>query len=36
VSYSWAQQSVDTIKHVCLALDELVTERMPQLQAEEH
>lgn len=35
VSYSWAQQSVDTIKHVCLALDELVVERMAQMQAGE-
>lgn len=35
VSYSWSQQSVDTIKHVCLALDELVVERMVQLQARE-
>jgi hypothetical protein len=26
ISYSWATQSVDTIKHICLALDELVAE----------
>jgi len=29
-----AQQAVDTIKHVCLALDELVAEQMNALQAE--
>lgn len=34
VSLSFAQQSVDTIKHVCLALDELVTARMSTLRAE--
>lgn len=31
ISYSWAQQAVDTIRHVCLALDELVAERVAQL-----
>ncbi len=28
ISYSWTQRSVDTVRHVCLALDELVNERM--------
>jgi len=27
ISYAWAKQSVDTISHVCLALDELVARR---------
>jgi len=34
VSFAFTQQSVDTIKHVCLALDELVTARMTALRAE--
>ncbi len=34
VSFSFAQQSVDTVKHVCLALDELVTARMVRLRVE--
>lgn len=32
ISYSWAQQTVDTVRHVCLALDELVAERVAQLR----
>jgi hypothetical protein len=32
ISYSWAKQSVDTIMHVCLALDELVTTQMEHLR----
>jgi hypothetical protein len=34
ISYSWARQAVDTISHVCLALDELVTIRVKELQSE--
>jgi len=33
ITFSWTQQAVDTIKHICLALDELVAARMAQLQA---
>lgn len=33
ISYSWAKQSVNTVEHVCLALDEIVGERMHELQA---
>lgn len=32
ISYSWTQQTVDTVRHVCLALDELVAERVAQLR----
>jgi hypothetical protein len=32
ISYAWARQSVDTIAHVCFALDELVAARMAQLR----
>jgi len=32
ISYAWARQSVDTIAHVCFALDELVVARMAQLR----
>jgi hypothetical protein len=32
ISYSWAKQSVDTIMHVCLALDELVATQMEHLR----
>ena len=28
ISFSWTQHSVDTINHICLALDELVVERI--------
>ena len=42
ISYAWTKQSVDTINHICLALDELVSTRMvnyeeliqPQLNSE--
>jgi hypothetical protein len=34
IGYAWSKQAVDTIMHVCLALDELVTTRMVQLQTE--
>ncbi|MGH9822592.1 MAG: hypothetical protein ACREDR_05005 [Blastocatellia bacterium] len=33
ISYASAKQSVDTISHVCLALDELVASRMAELKA---
>jgi len=32
IGYAWTRQAVDTIGHVCLALDELVAERMKQYQ----
>lgn len=32
ISYAWAKQAVDTIMHVCLALDELVAVRIKDLQ----
>jgi len=28
IGYAWTRQAIDTIGHVCLALDELVAERM--------
>jgi hypothetical protein len=28
ISFSWTQHSMDTINHICLALDELVVERI--------
>jgi len=34
IGYAWSLQAVDTIMHVCLALDELVAARMTQLQSE--
>jgi hypothetical protein len=34
IGYAWAKQAVDTIMHVCLALDELVAIRVKELQAE--
>ncbi|NJP12568.1 MAG: hypothetical protein HC866_26455 [Leptolyngbyaceae cyanobacterium RU_5_1] len=34
ISYVWAKQAVDTVGHVCLALDELVVQRMGALKAE--
>ena len=34
IGLAWAEQAVDTVKHVCLALDELVTVRMAELRAE--
>jgi hypothetical protein len=33
ITYSWTQQAVDTINHICLALDELVAARVAELQA---
>ena len=33
IAYAWTKQSVDTIQHICLALDELVTERISQFPA---
>jgi hypothetical protein len=32
IAYAWTRQAVDTIGHVCLAFDELVTIRMSQFQ----
>lgn len=34
IRFAWAQQAVDTIKHVCLGFDEVVTQRMKEHQAE--
>jgi hypothetical protein len=34
ISYSWSKQAVDTISHVCLALDELVAAKVVELKAE--
>ncbi|HEU4782737.1 MAG TPA: hypothetical protein VFS83_05300, partial [Ktedonobacterales bacterium] len=36
ISYVWAMQAVDTVKHVCLTLDTLVAERVEQLRLEAH
>jgi hypothetical protein len=33
ISYSWAKQSVDTVMHVCLALDELVATQIAHLRS---
>lgn len=33
ITFSWTQQAVDTINHICLALDELVVARIEQIQA---
>ena len=33
ITYSWALQSVDTIHHICLALDELVDSRVSEFEA---
>jgi len=33
ITFAWAQQAVDTIRHICLALDELVGERVKQISA---
>lgn len=33
ITYAWTQQAVDTVGHVCLALDELVAARVEELQA---
>jgi hypothetical protein len=32
IAFAWTQQAVDTVKHICLALDELVTARIAELQ----
>jgi len=34
IAFAWTQQAVDTIKHVCLGFDELVTARMTEYRAE--
>ena len=33
ITYAWALQSIDTIRHVCLALDELIAERIQEFEA---
>jgi hypothetical protein len=33
ITYAWTQQAVDTINHICLALDELVGARVGELEA---
>jgi len=33
ITYAWIQQAVDTINHICLALDELVAARVAELEA---
>ena len=33
IAFAWTQQAVDTIKHICLALDEPVTARVVQPEA---
>ena len=33
ITYAWTQQAVDTIKHTCLALNELVSARVAEMQA---
>jgi hypothetical protein len=33
ITFAWAKQSVDTIEHICLALDAIVAERMHEMQA---
>jgi len=35
ISYVWTRQAVDTVEHVCLTLDELVTNKMAELKAQE-
>jgi len=32
ITFAWTQQAVDTIKHICLALDELVTARIAEMK----
>ena len=34
IAFAWTQQAVDTIKHICLGFDELVSGRMTQYRAE--
>lgn len=33
ISFAWTQQAVDTVKHICLAMDELVTSRVAEIQS---
>lgn len=33
ITFAWTQQAVDTISHICLALDELVARRVAEMQA---
>ena len=33
ITFAWTQQAVDTVKHVCLALDELVAMRITEMEA---
>lgn len=33
ITYAWTQHATDTISHICLALDELVTQQSAQLRA---
>jgi len=33
ITFAWTKQAVDTVEHVCLALDELVTEKMDEYKA---
>jgi len=33
ITYAWAKQSVNTVEHICLALDEIVQVKMNELQA---
>jgi len=33
ITFAWAKQSVDTIEHICLAVDDLVGERIDEFQA---
>jgi len=33
ITFAWTQQAVDTINHICLALDELVAGRVAELEA---
>jgi len=33
ITFAWTQQAVDTINHVCLALDELVAARVAEMEA---
>lgn len=35
INYVWTRQAVDTIEHVCLSLDALVTNKMAELKAQE-
>ena len=34
IAFAWTQQAVDTIKHICLGFDEIVTARMIEYRAE--